>query len=133
MVVAQARFDCIENIPSLGKTQAETSALPCPASNLQGLLSLICCCSTLVWTEKQKLLAAAAIDAPTPITFQGFKNNPVQVPLAQVQHYTAEASAKAFAAGTVAFALPAPVPALQQAAILHVMGSLPDGRRLLGR
>ena len=87
--------------------------------------------SDLVRKEKRKLAAAAP--APTPATFQGFENIQLQLPVAQMQPWTAAASARAFATGAVGVAQPALAPALQQATIPRALGQLPDGRRLVSR
>ena len=133
VAVAQARFDGIEDYPSPDKSRAENSTLPCPASYLQCLLSLICCCSYLVRKEKQKCAVAAAIDTPTPTTIQSFENWPAQLPVVNPQPWSAAASAHAFAAGAVGVALPALAPALQQAAMPRALGRMPDGGRIAGR
>ena len=87
----------------------------------------------LVRTEKRKLNLATTLEAPTPTTFLGFDNTALQLPMAQLQPCPAAVSARAFATGAVAVALPASVPALQQAANLPALGRLPDGGLLRGR
>ena len=73
-------------------------------------------------TEKQKLIAATTIDAPTPPVFQGYENSSVQLPVAQVRPCAAVASARAFATGAVAVALPAQPYALPQPISGHALG-----------
>ena len=106
--------------------------LPALPSDISTILSLICCCSDLVRTEKRKLNAATTVEVPTPATLLGFENTPLQLPVAQLQPCPAGVSARAFATGAVAIALPASAPALQQAANLPAMGRLPDGGLLRG-
>ena len=78
-------------------------------------------------TEKQKLIAATTIDAPTPPVFQGYENSSVQLPVAQVRPCAAVASARAFATGAVAVALPAQPYALPQPISGHALGLLQHG------
>ena len=126
MAVARKRLEGIEDHPSPDKSRAESSTMPRFAFDLQSPVSLICCCSDLVRTEKQKLLAATTIEAPTPTIFQGFENSYLQLPVAQAQPWSVAASAHAFATGAVGVALPAPAPTVRQAAIPRALGRLPD-------
>ena len=57
MAVARKRLEGIEDHPSPDKSRAESSTMPRFAFDLQSPVSLICCCSDLVRTEKQKLFS----------------------------------------------------------------------------
>ena len=135
VAVATQRLEGIADCPSPDKSRAENSTLPRPASVLPSMLLVahLLCCSTLVWTEKQKLLVAA-VDTPTPTTstIQSLENKSAQLPVVNPQPWSAAASARAFGTGAVGVALPALAPALQQAAVPRALGRLPDGYRTEG-
>lgn len=132
--VAMQRLEGIDDFPSPDKSRAENSTLPCPALVLQCLLLLIGVLLGSRVAEKRKLNAATTVEVPTPATLLGFENTPLHLrPMPQLQPCPAGVSARAFATGAVAIALPASAPALQQAANLPAMGRLPDGGLLRGR
>ena len=79
------------------------------------------------------LLATTPVTEPTPAMFQGFENTSHQVAVAQLQPWSAAASARAFAACAVAVAQPTLTPAVPQAAMPRALGHLADGGRLVGR
>ena len=93
------------------KSRAENTQCVAPPCHL---ISKHSCNSSaavlLVRTGKRKLNAATTLKAPTPATFHGFENTPVQLPVAQPQLWSAAASAHAFATGAVGVALPVVVP-----------------------
>ena len=133
VAVAQFRRDGREDQPSPDKRRAEKSTSS-PARAPPDLHKYLCnsLIATFGCTEKQKLKAAATIDSSVPPTFQGYENWPLQLPVAQLQAWSASSSAHVFATGAVAVALPAhcAVPAPMS---IRPLSLLADGGRLTGR
>ena len=130
IAVALYRRDGREDQPSPDKSRAEksTRSPPRPARRSQiPLRTHLLPRSGLECTEKQKLGAVTTIDAPVPPIFQGIENSLPQLPVAQLQPWSASSSAHAFATGAVAVALPAqPRSAL---ALMPMRHAQPPGMR----
>ena len=135
IAVAQYRRDGREDQSSPDKSRAEKSTRfpPRPARPGHKSLLQLTCCTTFGFTEKQKLVALTTNDALVPPTFQGYENAPIQVPIAQLQAWSASSSAHAFATGAVAVALPAQPRAAPASLAMRPLSLLADDGRLMGR